>query len=136
MDIIEGMGDMLRNEELLGRMKVRGEEIKEKRVKVRRGIVEGMDDKVVMMMEDRKVMGKEVMRKGVKYRIKEWKWVTNMVKEGCAEIWKKVCEERMKGVKVVVKKCMKIGSEDGGGKWGLMFCVIERWKVNEIDGED
>ena len=54
-------------------MKLSGEQIKEKRLKLTRPILERIHHKVVMMMQDTKLMANELMRKAVNYTINQWK---------------------------------------------------------------
>ena len=63
MDIIDPIGDMFRNEDLFRTMKLSGEQIKEKRLKLTGPILERIHHKVVMMMQDTKLMANELMRK-------------------------------------------------------------------------
>ena len=51
MDIIDSIGDMFRNEDLFRTMKLSGEQIKEKRLKLTGPILERIHHKVVMMMQ-------------------------------------------------------------------------------------
>ena len=78
-----------------------------------RPILERIHHKVVMMMQDTKLMANELMRKAVNYTINQWKSLKNILKDGAAEISNNLCEQRMKPVKLLLKNCMNIGSEDG-----------------------
>ena len=66
MDIIDPIGDMFRNEDLFHTMKLSGEQIKEKRLKLTGSILERIHHKVIMMMQDAKIMAYELMRKAAK----------------------------------------------------------------------
>ena len=77
-----------------------------------RPILERIHHKVVMMMQDTKLMANELMRKAVNYTINQWKSLKNILKDGAAEISNNLCEQRMKPVKLLLKNCMDIGSED------------------------
>lgn len=72
MDIINPIGDMFRNKDLFRTMKLSGEQIKEKRLKLTRPILERIHHKVVMMMLDAKTMANELMRKIANYTINQW----------------------------------------------------------------
>ena len=73
MDIIDPIGDMFRNEDLFRTMKLSGEQIGEKRLKLTGPILERIHHKVVMMMQDAKLMANELMRKAVNYTLNQWK---------------------------------------------------------------
>ena len=55
MDIIDPIGEMFRNEDLFRMMKLSGEQIKERRLKLTGPILERIHHKVVIMMQDAKI---------------------------------------------------------------------------------
>ena len=136
MDIIDSIGDMFRNEDLFRTMKLSGEQIKEKRLKLTGPILERIHHKVVMMMQDAKIMANELMRKAANYTINQWKSLRNILKDGSAEISNNLCEQRMKPVKLLLKNCMNIGSEAAAENSAFIFSLIESCKLNDIDPQD
>lgn len=132
MDIIAPIGDMFRNEELFRMMKLSSEQIKAKRLKLTGPILERIHHKVVMMMQDAKIMANELMRKAAGYTINQWKSLKNILKDGAAEISNNLCEQRMKPVKLLLKNCMNIGSEDAAENSAFIFSLIESCKLNDI----
>ena len=136
MDIIDPIGDMFRNEDLFRMMKLSSGQIKEKRLKLTGPILERIHHKVVMMMQDAKIMANELMRKAVNYTLNQWKSLRNILKDGSAEISNNLCEQRMKPVKLLLKNCMNIGSEDAAGNSAFIFSLIESCKLNDIDPQD
>ena len=136
MDIIDPIGDMFRNEDLFRMMKLSGGQIKEKRLKLTGPILERIHHKVIMMMQDTKLMANELMRKAVNYTINQWKSLRNILKDGTAEISNNLCEQRMKPVKLLLKNCMNIGSEDAAGNSAFIFSLIESCKLNDIGPQD
>lgn len=136
MEIIDSIGDMFMNEELFRTMKLSGEQIKGKRRKLTGPILESIHHKVVMMMQDAKIMANELMRKAVNYTLNQWKSLRNILKDGVAEISNNLCEQRMKPVKLLLKNCMNIGSEDAAENSAFIFSLIESCKLNGIDPQD
>lgn len=136
MEIIDSIGDMFMNEELFRTMKLSGEQIKGKRRKLTGPILESIHHKVVMMMQDAKIMANELMRKAVNYTLNQWKSLRNILKDGAAEISNNLCEQRMKPVKLLLKNCMNIGSEDAAENSAFIFSLIESCKLNGIDPQD
>ncbi|ANU57799.1 IS66 family transposase [Bacteroides caecimuris] len=136
MEIIDSIGDMFMNEELFRTMKLSGEQIKGKRRQLTGPILESIHHKVVMMMQDAKVMANELMRKAVNYTLNQWKSLRNILKDGAAEISNNLCEQRMKPVKLLLKNCMNIGSEDAAENSAFIFSLIESCKLNGIDPQD
>lgn len=88
------------------------------------------------MMQDAKIMANELMRKAVNYTLNQWKSLRNILKDGAAEISNNLCEQRMKPVKLLLKNCMNIGSEDAAGNSAFIFSLIESCKLNDIDPQD
>ena len=136
MDIITPIGDMFRNEDLFRMMKLSSEQIKAKRLKLTGPILERIHHKVVMMMQDAKIMANELMRKAASYTINQWKSLKNILKDGAAEISNNLCEQRMKPVKLLLKNCMNIGSEDAAENSAFIFSLIESCKLNDIAPQD
>jgi transposase len=136
MEIIDSIGDMFMNEDLFRTMKLSGEQIKGKRRKLTGPILERIRHKVVMMMQDAKIMANELMRKAVNYTLNQWRSLRNILKDGAAEISNNLCEQRMKPVKLLLKNCMNIGSEDAAKNSAFIFSLIESCKLNGIDPQD
>ncbi len=76
------------------------------------------------------------MRKAVNYTLNQWKSLRNILKDGAAEISNNLCEQRMKPVKLLLKNCMNIGSEDAAENSAFIFSLIESCKLNGIDPQD
>lgn len=136
MEIIDSIGDMFMNEDLFRTMKLSGEQMKGKRRQLTGPILESIHHKVVMMMQDAKIMANELMRKAVNYTLNQWKSLRNILKDGAAEISNNLCEQRMKPVKLLLKNCMNIGSEDAAENSAFIFSLIESCKLNGIDPQD
>mgnify|MGYP000809483465 FL=1 len=136
MEIIDSIGDMFMNEDLFRTMRLSGEQIKGKRRQLTGPILESIHHKVVMMMQDAKIMANELMRKAVNYTLNQWKSLRNILKDGAAEISNNLCEQRMKPVKLLLKNCMNIGSEDAAENSAFIFSLIESCKLNGIDPQD
>ena len=136
MDIIDSIGDLFRNEDLFRMMKLSSGQIKEKRLKLTGPVLERIHHKVVMMMQDTKLMANELMRKAVNYTLNQWKSLKNILKDGAAEISNNLCEQRMKPVKLLLKNCMNIGSEAAAENSAFIFSLIESCKLNDIDPQD
>jgi transposase len=136
MEIIDSIGDMFMNEDLFRTMRLSGEQIKGKRRQLTGPILESIHHKVVMMMQDAKIMANELMRKAANYTLNQWKSLRNILKDGAAEISNNLCEQRMKPVKLLLKNCMNIGSEDAAENSAFIFSLIESCKLNGIDPQD
>ena len=76
------------------------------------------------------------MRKAASYTINQWKSLRNILKDGSAEISNNLCEQRMKPVKLLLKNCMYIGSEEAAENSDFISPLIESCKLNDIDPQD
>lgn len=65
-----------------------------------------------MKMQDVKIIANELMRKAANYPINQWKSLQTILKDGSVVISNNLCEQRMKPVKLLLKNCINIGSED------------------------
>ena len=88
-----------------------------------------MHDAVVMMAN-------EMMRKAVNYTLNQWKSLENFIGAGLVEISNNLCEQRMKAVKLNLKNCQNIGSEDAAENAAFMFSVTESCTLNDINPEN
>ena len=64
------------------------------------------------------------------------KLLRNILKDGYVEISNNLCEQRMKPVKLQLKNCMNIGSEDAAENSAFIFSLIESCKLNDIGPQD
>ena len=87
-------------------------------------------------MHDAKTMTNELMRKVLNYTINQWKYLFNILKNVTSEISNILFEQWMKPVKLLLKNCKNIGSEDAAGNSAFIFSLIESCKLNDIDPQD
>ena len=64
------------------------------------------------MSTDLKLMANEMMSNAVNYMLNQWKSLVNFIKDGRVQISNNLCEQRMKPVKLNLKNCQNIGSEN------------------------
>jgi len=81
-------------------------------------------------------MANEMMRKAVNYTLNQWKSLENFIGAGLVEISNNLCEQRMKAVKLNLKNCQNIGSEDAAENAAFMFSVTESCTLNDINPEN
>lgn len=90
-----------------------------------------------MMATDIGLMANEMMRKAVNYTLNQWKSLKNFIRAELVEISNNLCEceQRMKAVKLNLKNCQNIGSEDAVENAMFMFSVTESCTLNDINPE-
>lgn len=132
MGIIDSIEVIFKNEALFRTMSLGSGQIKEKRLKLTGAILEPIHLKTVLMMQDAKIMANGLMRKVVSYTMNQWKSLSNILKDGSAEISNNLCEQRMRPVTLLLKNCMNIGSEAVTEDTAFIFSLIENCKLNGI----
>lgn len=75
------------------------------------------------------------MKKAVSYAINQWKSLKNILKDGAVKISNILCEQRMKSVKLLLKNCMNISSEDEAENSAFIFS-LKNCKLNNIDPQN
>ena len=82
---------------------------------------------------DLMLMANDKMQNAVDYLLNQWKSLENFIKSGMVEISNNLCEQRMKTVKLNLKNCQNIGSEDAAENAAFMFSVTESCWLNDIN---
>ena len=85
---------------------------------------------------DPQLMANPLMAKAVNYMLNQWKSLENITKCGYAEISNNLCEQRMKTVKLNLKNCQNIGSEEAAKNAAFMFSITESCSLNGVNPVD
>ena len=87
------------------------------------------------MSTDLKLMANEMMSNAVNYMLNQWKSLENFIKDGRVQISNNLCEQRMKPVKLNLKNCQNIGSENAAENTAFVFSLTESCRFNGINPE-
>ena len=87
------------------------------------------------MSTDLKLMANEMMSNAVNYMLNQWKSLENFIKDGRVQISNNLCEQRMKPVKLNLKNCQNIGSENAAENTAFVFSLTESCRLNGINPE-
>ena len=82
---------------------------------------------------DTQLMANPLMAKAVNYMQNQWTSLENITKCGYAEISNNLCEQRMKTVKLNLKNCQNIGSEEAAMNAAFMFSITESCSLNGVN---
>ena len=110
-------------------------QIKIRRKKRLKAILNKIHSKVLLMSLDVGLMANEMMKKAVTYTLNQWKSLENFIEDGRVEISNNLCEQRMKAVKLNLKNCQNIGSEFAAENAAFVFSVTESCSLNGINPE-
>jgi len=96
-------------------------------------------DKVKMELEkyarsNYKKLGKQIKRALV-YAKNEWHTFETILQNGDVEVSNNLCEQMMKHIKMNLKNCLNIGSEDSALDYAFMFSAIESCDINRLSPE-
>lgn len=79
---------------------------------------------------DATLMGRALLAKAVSYLLNQEKALRGFLKDGRAEISNNLCEQRMKPIKLDLKNCQNIGSEEAAEDTAFMHSLVESCRLN------
>ena len=72
------------------------------------------------------------MKKTLKYIKTEWSAMQTILQDGNLELSNNLAEQVMRHIKMNLKNCLNIGSEDSALDYAFMFSVIESCNMNKL----
>ena len=135
-EIINLIAELFKIEVTFKVLRLKPFQIKKRREKRSRAILNKIHSKVLLMSLDVGLMANEMMNKAVTYTLNQWKSLENFIEDGRVEISNNLCEQRMKAVKLNLKNCQNIGSEIAAENAAFMFSVTESCSLNGINPEN
>lgn len=83
--------------------------------------------------KDTELMGRELLGKAIKYIQNQAQSLRNFITDGNAEISNNECEQRMRPIKLSLKNCQNIGSENAARNAAFMHSLVESCRLNNIN---
>ena len=74
----------------------------------------------------------QLMKKALTYAYNEWDAMENVLKSGTAELSNNLAEQMMRHLKLNLKTCMNIGSEEAAEDNAFMYSLIESCHMNDL----
>ena len=71
-------------------------------------------------------------KKALKYIKTEWSAMQTILQDGNLELSNNLAEQMMRHIKLNLKNCLNIGSEDSALDYAFMFSVIEGCNMNKL----
>ena len=84
------------------------------------------------LSKDTVVMANALMAKAVNYVLNQWQNLRNFIMDGKVEISNNLVEQRMKTIKLDMKNCQNIGSEDAARRAAFMHSLFESCSLQRI----
>ena len=83
----------------------------------------------------RAVADLRLTKKALKYIKTEWSAMQTILQDGNLELSNNLAEQMMRHIKLNLKNCLNIGSEDSALDYAFMFSVIESCNMNKLSPE-
>ena len=127
-ELLEMLQSLFVNESLFSGLD--SESLWKKRLALSRPIVNRIFDKTECIARDATLMGKVLLKKAVSYIINEKESLRNFLLDGKAELSNNYCEQRMKSIKLDMKTCQNIGSEEAADGAAFIHSLVESYRMN------
>lgn len=108
----------------------------EKRQKLSLPILNRIFAKAKSVAANAELMAKSLLKKAVNYINNQTEILRNFILDGNAEISNNLCEQRMKPIKLSLKNCQNIGSEEAAENAAFMHSLIESCRMNNKNPYD
>ncbi|MBP3512641.1 MAG: IS66 family transposase [Prevotella sp.] len=131
LDFIEKIDGLFLNERVFSGMDSRTRCRRRKRLS--RPIVNRIFDMAERIASDTVLMGRELLRKAVTYVVNQKESLRNFLRDGKAEISNNGCEQQMKPLKLDMKNCQNIGSEEAAKDAAFMHSLVQSCRLNDIN---
>lgn len=108
------------------------EQVRLERLKRSRPIMERIKEKFEQFARSGyKGLG-TLTKKALKYIKAEWSAMQTILQDGNLELSNNLAEQMMRHIKLNLKNCLNIGSEDSALDYAFMFSVIESCSMNKL----
>jgi hypothetical protein len=135
MWFIEHFGWLFANEYEFVKQGLTGEERRIERLKRSKSIMNRIKKELEKYERSGyKYLGKQIKRALV-YAKKEWHAFETVLQNGDVEVSNNLCEQMMKHIKMNLKNCLNIGSEESALDYAFMFSAIESCDINRLSPE-
>ena len=135
MWFIEHFGWLFANEYEFVKQGLTGEERRIERLKRSKSIMNRIKKELEKYERSGyKHLGKQIKRALV-YAKKEWHAFETVLQNGDVEVSNNLCEQMMKHIKMNLKNCLNIGSEESALDYAFMFSAIESCDINRLSPE-
>ena len=135
-EVLDMIGVLFENEAVCAEAGIVGEERLAYRKERSGPVLETIRAAMERMWNDTGLMAVGLMRKAVGYVRNQWKYLSNILKSGVPEISNNLSEQRVKPIKLSMKNCQNIGSEDAAKRHAFMHSLAESCRLNSVNIAD
>ncbi len=135
-EIIDMIAVLFENEAVCAETGTVGEARLDYRKKRSGPVLDTIRAAVERMWNDAGLMAVGLLNKAVKYVRNQWKYLSNILASGVAEISNNLSEQRVKPIKLSLKNCQNIGSEEAAKRHAFMHSLAESCRLNSVNVAD
>lgn len=135
-EMISMMGSLFENEAVCGELGFTGDDRLAYRNKRTKPVLDTIKTTADRMWNDPGLMAVGLFRKAVGYLRNQWDHLSNILKSGVPEISNNLSEQRVKPIKLSLRNCLNIGSEEAARKHAFMHSLAESCRLCSVNIAD
>lgn len=135
-EMISMIGRLFENEAICGELGFTGDDRLAYRKKSTKPVLDTIKAAADRMWNDPGLMAVGLLKKAVGYLRNQWDHLSNILKSGVAEISNNLSEQRVKPIKLSLKNCLNVGSEEAAKKHAFMHSLVESCRLCSVNIAD
>lgn len=135
-EVLDMIGVLFENEAVCAEAGITGEERLAYRKKRSGPVLVTIRAAMERMWNDTGLMAVGLLKKAVGYVRNQWRFLSNILESGVPEISNNLSEQRVKPIKLSMKNCQNIGSEDAARRHAFMHSLAESCRLNSVNIAD
>lgn len=135
-EMIGMIGSLFENEAVCEELNITGDGRLDYRKNRSASVLDTIKAAADRMWNDPGLMAVGLLKKAVSYLRNQWDHLSNILKSGVPEISNNLSEQRVKPIKLSLKNCLNIGSEDAAKKHAFMHSLAESCRLCAVNISD
>ena len=135
-EMISMIGNLFENEAVCEELGFTGDDRLAYRKKSTKPVLDTIKAAADRMWNDPGLMAVGLLKKAVGYLRNQWDHLSNILKSGVPEISNNLSEQRVKPIKLSLKNCLNIGSEEAAKKHAFMHSLAESCRLCSVNIAD
>ena len=135
-EMLSMIGSLFENEEVCAELGFTDDDRLAYRNKRTKPVLDTIKAAADRMWNDQGLMAVGLLKKAVAYLRNQWAHLSNILKSGVPEISNNLSEQRVKPIKLSLKNCLNIGSEEAAKKHAFMHSLAESCRLCSVNIAD
>ncbi len=135
-EMISMIGNLFENEAVCDELGITEDDRLTYRKKSTKPVLDTIKAAADRMWNDPGLMAVGLLKKAVGYLRNQWDHLSNILKSGVPEISNNLSEQRVKPIKLSLKNCLNIGSEEAAKKHAFMHSLAESCRLCSVNIAD